>query len=82
MREYKGALHYEPHYQLPTPEPNTLLMLGTYLFGVGFDQSDLQPGFGEQPPLSSHASMLLTRTSCDVAGAFTVTVSGVAGPGA
>jgi hypothetical protein len=36
---------------------------------------------GLRPPLSSHASILLNRTSCDVAGAFTVTVSHVAGPG-
>ena len=38
--------------------------------------------FGLRPPLSSHASILLRRTSCDVAGAFTVTVSRVADPGA
>jgi len=38
--------------------------------------------FGLLPPLSSHASILLRRTSCEVAGAFTVTVSRVAGPGA
>jgi len=27
--------------------------------------------FGLRPPISSHASILLTRTSCDVAGACT-----------
>ena len=31
--------------------------------------------FGLRPPLSSHASILLRRTSCEVAGAFTVTVN-------
>jgi hypothetical protein len=35
-----------------------------------------------RPPLSSHASILLRRTSCEVAGVFTLTVSRVAGPGA
>jgi hypothetical protein len=35
-----------------------------------------------RPPLSSQASILANRTSCEVAGAFTVTVSRVAGPGA
>jgi hypothetical protein len=33
--------------------------------------------FGLRPPLSSHASILLRRTSCDVAGVFTVTVVGI-----
>jgi hypothetical protein len=34
------------------------------------------------PALWSHASILLKRTSCEVAGAVTVTESRVAGPGA
>ena len=37
--------------------------------------------FGLRPPLWSQASILPSRTSCDVAGVFTVTVRRVAGPG-